>query len=189
MFVLPLFSNAQKSLRKKQDRIVLKKIDEVITKGFKHIPLKDSIALYALNFRIEIVKRKGGRTTVMEVRANDSIAYRLFPFYKRLYSVDYSVLMGTRKKITLVIPILIANVSATAKKRYSKDDGTDLIEMDAAVNAAFALYSTIPYDNVIEAKVPIGHRVYKQIYQRNDADINTHMIYLMPHIITVLNIS
>jgi hypothetical protein len=186
--VLPSRSNAQNSLLTRQKNGVLKRIDSVIQKGFKDAFLKDSIGLYAVNFRLEITGKKGNKTLVTQIHANDSIAYRLFPSYKRLYSIDYSSIIGARKKITLIIPVLISNVSATAEKRYKKDDGSHIIGMDAAVNAAFALYSTIPYDNVNEAKVPVGHRLYKSMNHENEERINTDVVFLTPYLIDVLNI-
>lgn len=119
------------------------------------INIKDSLAIYALNFELSISKKNKG-TVVTSIRANDSLAFKLFPSYKKFSAIDFSALMGSKNKITLIIPILIHG-SSPEKMIYKDKDGSPLISLNAAVNAAYALYRPYKYDNIKGSKVPLGH--------------------------------
>lgn len=56
------------------------------------INIKDSLAIYALNFEINISKKEK-TTIVTHITANDSLAFKLFPSYKAFYAIDFSPLM------------------------------------------------------------------------------------------------
>jgi len=180
-------SNAQAPVKITKSTF-MKSMDSFVNGGFKQDGLKDSIALYAINFRIDILKKPGGKIQVTNVSANDSLAYKLFPYYKKLYAIDYSTVIGNRKKVSLIIPILISNVSATAKKEYVKADGSNLVEMNAAVNAAFAMYSTIKYDNQKEANISLYERLYKSKNYKEEQDFNPDKVFLTPYVIKIVNI-
>ncbi|QNK64822.1 hypothetical protein H7F33_10220 [Pedobacter sp. PAMC26386] len=186
--IFPLFSNAQNSAQTKQKYSYLKTIDSVINRGFKSAVLKDSISLYAINFRIDLTKNNAGKIEVSQIVANDSLAYKLFPSYKRFYSIDYNSLLGVRKKIRLIVPILIANISETAKKTYKKEDGSSLIDIQSAINTAYSLYSTISYNNLKEAEIPVEHRIQKSKMDTNNDRTSKDIVYLNPYIVQIVNI-
>lgn len=186
--ILTFCANAQNSVKHVQKISYLKTLNSIFNNGIKSSELKDSIALYAINFSIELVKKSNGKATITNITVNDNIAYKLFPSYLRLNSIDFSSLLGQRKKIRLVIPVLIVNNSETAKKIYKKDDGSSLIDMQSAINVAYSLYSTMPYNNMKDANIPVEHRIYKSGKDENLERINTNIIYLAPYIINILNI-
>ncbi|MBB5637560.1 putative transcriptional regulator [Pedobacter cryoconitis] len=186
--ILPVFSNAQNRLKKEQNTAYLKTVDSIFNKGFKSSELKDSIALYAFNFNIDLVKNNNGKTEIKQISVNDNLAYRLFPSYIRLNSVNFSSLMSNRKKLRLVVPILISNNSETAVKKYKKDDGNSLIDMQAALNIAYSLYSDIPYNNLKDANISLEHRIYRAKKDNNTERISKDIVYLNPYVIRILNI-
>lgn len=100
-YITPLFSIAQSLNKNKQKESYLKVVDSIFNRSIKTTELKDSIALYAINFSIDIVKNNNGKTTVTKINVNDSLAYKLFPTYTRLRSLNYGSLLGSRKKIEI----------------------------------------------------------------------------------------
>lgn len=108
----------------------------------ERINLKDSVAIYALNFELSIAK-KNKRTIVTDILVNDSLAFALFPSYKKLLDINYSPLMGIKDSIKLIIPILIY-VSSPDKIYYKDKYDNPLISLNAAVKAASALYRPSP---------------------------------------------
>ena len=187
LIAISTVANAQSS-RKSTKAPFIKSIDSFVNGGFKSDELQDSIALYAVNFRVDLIKKNDGKIEIAGVSVNDSLAYKLFPSYKKLYTIDYRSVIGTRKKTSLIIPILISNISATAKKRYVKNDGSDLIDMNAAVNAAFAVYSTIKYDNRKESNISLYERIYRSKNYRAEQDFNPNKVFLSPYFIEIVNI-
>lgn len=121
--------------------------------------VKDSLAIYALNFELVITK-KNGKTVVANISANDSLAFSLFPSYKKISAIDFSQLMGVRKKNKLIIPILIYG-SSPEKMIYKDKYGNPLISLNAAVNAAHALYNPFKYNNIKDSGVLLGHLQFK----------------------------
>ncbi|MBB5635328.1 fatty-acid desaturase [Pedobacter cryoconitis] len=70
---------------------------------------------------------------------------------------------------------------------YIKNDGSDLIDMNAAVNAAFAVYSTI---NMITEKRLISHfmKEYKSKNYVAEQDFDPNKVFLTPYFIKIVNI-
>lgn len=150
------------------------------------IHLKDSLAIYALNFEIDISKKEK-ITVVTNITANDSLAFKLFPSYKSFYNLDFSSLMIGRNKIKLVVPILIYEGSPE-KITYRDKDGNPLISFNAAVNAAYALYSPLKYSNQNDANVPIGHRLYKSSKDKNQKVKLRELMIIEPIHIEIFNV-
>jgi len=61
------------------------------------------------------------------IEANDSLTFKIFPDYKQLYTVDYSLFMRGRNHIRLIIPILIYD-EFSEKKIYKDNNGNTLIQ-------------------------------------------------------------
>ena len=125
----------------------------------ENINVKDSLAIYALNFELSISKKNKG-TIVTKIAANDSLAFILFPSYKKFSAIDFSLLMGIKNKIRLIIPILIYG-SSPEKMIYKDKYGNPLISLNAAVNAANALYSPFKYNNIKDSGELLGHLRFK----------------------------
>lgn len=180
------FSQLSTGVSKQKDR-VLKTIDSIFIKGFDQHILKDSVAIYAINFRLKIARNKKGSAMVTEINANDSLGYRLFPSYKKLYSINYNALLGSKEKIILLIPVLISNTSSE-KRIYKKPDGSPLIDLGAALNAAYGLSSDMPYSNEQEAGVALNHRIFKY-YNRTPkaADRLRDVVLLNPYVWEIVN--
>ena len=106
---------------------------------------KDSLIIYSLNFTLKFEKR-GNKLLASKVIANDSLAYVLFPNYKKLSNIDFSSILGTNTKSDVMIPILIYG-SSPEKIKYKDEHGQPLINFNAAVNSALALISDKEYVN------------------------------------------
>lgn len=150
------------------------------------INIKDSLTIYALNFELNIVKKQN-KTIVTSISANDSLAYTLFPFYKKLSAIDFSLIIGEKKNVRLIIPIMI--YGSSPEKMINKDKNNNpLISFNAAVNAAYALYNPFKYNNNKDAEVPIGHLRFKATKERKPQREFWEAITMEPLLIQIHNI-
>ncbi len=157
-----------------------KKIDDPTLAVYKllteqNIEIKDSLIIYSLNFELTISKVEN-RTIVTNISANDSLAFQLFPSYKRFSAINFTTLMGSKNKIKLLIPILIYG-SSPEKMTHKDEEGNPLISLNAAVNAAYALYSPLKYDNERDAGVSLNHLLFKSSQdKKRDMQVREVMI-------------
>lgn len=141
-FNISLF--AQDIAQKGGNSLLEKDIYTVFLKNNPKPLLKDSSMVYAFSFKINILKHKDGKSTAINISANDSTAYTLFPNYKLLYKINYSPLLGIDKKATLIIPLFIYTVKSDDIKK--QDQKKSLITMDAAINALYQTYTSVNSD-------------------------------------------
>lgn len=170
-----------------QNKVAIHPVQEVY-KLFSDacLNLKDSLAIYALNFELNIIKKQN-KTIVTNISVNDSLAFTLFPFFKKLEAIDFSQIMGKNKNIRLVIPILI--YGSSSEKMINKDDNNKpLISFNAAVNAAYALYNPFKYNNIKDAGVDIGHLLHKTAKEWKPQKELWQAIILEPLLIQIHNI-
>ncbi len=114
----------------------LKNVYSIFIKSNPQAFLKDSSAIYSFNFKLHILKQKSGKAIAVKIFANDSSAYKFFPSYKKLYSIDYSSISGSDKEITLVIPLLIFTISSNEIKNGKHSINMQLVmEMLKTFNA------------------------------------------------------
>lgn len=115
--------------------------------------LKDSVAMYAINFKIDVIKDKHNKTSVTKITANDSLGYILFPQNTELKKLDYTELfLAGEKKISIIMPILIY-MHTEKDIKYRDTSGKPLISLQSAANTAFHLYTDFPYSNLKEGQV------------------------------------
>ncbi len=157
---------------------VFKEIDKVLS-DFKYN--KDSLIIFAINFTLTIEK-KGAKMLPNKIIANDSLAYRLFPSYRKLANIDFSSILGTKSSAELVIPILIYG-SSPDKMIYKDRDGNPLVNLNSAVNASLALISDKRYNNLNSSAEPFGS-VKSSKHER----LFKNKTIMEPYIITILNI-
>ncbi len=127
---------------------------------------EDSVAIYSINFRVTIVKNSDTQTVVTKIVANDSLGYKVFPRYKDLEKINFTSLLGTKNEAVLVIPILIHGAT-TDKIRHRNKNGDPLINMQAAINAAYALYSDVPYNNIEDSEKYLPFRLKDKYNNRS----------------------
>ncbi|WP_293783762.1 hypothetical protein [uncultured Pedobacter sp.] len=141
--------------------------------------LKDSVSMYAINFTVDVIKKKN-KTVVTGITANDSLGYRLFPKYNEVKKLDYAELfLPGEKRISIIMPILI--FGRTEKKiKYRDDDGNPLISLKTAANTAFHLYTDFPYNNLKEGN--IGYPSYLDDYKKYYKSSFIRKIMLQPMI-------
>ena len=93
--------------------------------------LKDSIAFYSFAYELKIERIKDS-TVVNEISANDSIEALIIKDRSFLQQINYSPIMGMRKKITLIIPVSVIVTDYNSKNELNKKisfyDFTERIE-------------------------------------------------------------
>ncbi|WAC41209.1 hypothetical protein [Pedobacter sp. SL55] len=142
---------------------------------------KDSLLIYSLNFTLKIEKT-ANKLLPSRVVANDSLAYRLFPNYKKLADIDFSPILGTNTKLDVMIPVLIYGGSPE-KMKHKDENGQPLINFNASVNAALALISNKKYDNSRSSyESPEFQKASKQ------SKIFRSAIIMEPYIVYIANI-
>ena len=83
------------------------RIHKVLMNEYTFEVLNDSIPLFALNFKITV--KKIGKKQVVKVWASDSLAYAIFPGYRKYYSFDFSPYMNSKQEVSFFLPVLILN--------------------------------------------------------------------------------
>lgn len=114
-------------------------IDTMIISKINYSQFKDTTVTYAFAFKLHVV-RKGIRTEVVSITANDSLAYELIPSYKSLSRIDYSNIGKGRKKFSLIIPIYIG----TYGSKHHDFDEADYLKnpMDVFNKLFYAIQDT-----------------------------------------------
>lgn len=144
---------------------------------------KDSLLIYALNFELHI-SRKKDKALASSIVANDSLAYEMFPAYKKLKTIDFMPIMREKNTARIIIPVLVYGGSEMQKK-YKDKEGRGLISFNAAINAVMALNDINNYSNENDAEKPLSHRLYKQ---KNNNVLFIDAIFMKPYIIEIFNI-
>lgn len=160
---------------------------QIFSKSEPSKVLKDSVSIYAINFKIEVIKVSKNKTLVTKITANDSLGYALFPKYLELKKLDYMELFSeSEKKISIIMPILIYGHTEN-KIKYRDEKGDPLISLKSATNTAFHLYTSYPYSNLKEGE--IGFPGYRTKYKQYQKRIFDKQIILTPMIsdITTVN--
>lgn len=146
---------------------------------------KDSLLIYALNFELSVSK-KNGKALAFDIVANDSLAYKMFPRYKKLKLIDFYTLMRGRDKIKVILPIIVFG-SSDKQKKYKDKDGRVLINFNAAVNAAMAInYTGIRYSNENDAEKPFS-QVLNKPFKSSEA-LFIDAVFMRPYMIEIFNI-
>jgi len=175
LFVLPAKNVGAQGKPNDMDHI-MKSIHQILSE-FKQP--KDSLLIYAFNFELSVAKMDG-RNKVSKIKANDSLAYTLFPLYEKLKTVDYSVLMKNKTSARIVIPILMYG-SSEAQKKYKDENGNVLINFKAALNAMVSLYDVgARYNNENDALKVVNR-------ETDGTNLFTEAIFMRPFLIELLN--
>jgi|GEM_PF-6740906 len=143
--------------------------------------IKDSVLIYVFNFKLDIIRNINGKTKVKHITVNDSLAYKLFPTYKKLYDIDYRHLGQKRQQFSVVVPVLIF---------YKNHNDNAMISMNAAVNAVYSLHSPIVYDNEKEKDQTPESRsgVQHSLYPNYGGELQD-FVFLPIYFFSILNIS
>ena len=148
---------------KKEKKIQLDFVADKLTNSIENVQSGDSfpteISLLTVA-ELKSITKKNGKALVTTIEANDSLAFTILPSYKKLFDIDFNQLIGNRTNMRLIIPILMYG-SSPEKMFYKDKDSNPLISLNAAVNAAYALYNPSKYNNNRDAKVSLEHRVFK----------------------------
>ncbi|MGA9637710.1 hypothetical protein [Flavobacterium sp.] len=94
------------------------RIHNVIATRYTFDVLNDSIPLYTFYFKINV--KKIGKTQIVKVTANDSLAYSMFTTYKKYNSFDFGPYMSNKKEVNIILPILVLNNDGKDFSAFSK---------------------------------------------------------------------
>lgn len=129
IILFPILSFAQKVIPAWQ-----KSTYKVFLNNRANFVLKDSTALYVYHIKVEIVRLKDGKAKVARVSSNDSLmVHQIFQSYQDLYSIDYTPLLGKRKKINLVIPILVECNKPSFEGKNTSGNETPSVHINDAI--------------------------------------------------------
>jgi len=98
--VTPVSLEKEEMLSKTIVRILSSKSDISGLNGLKET--------YTFNIRL-VIERDGRQIVVSKIIMTDSVGYKVFRNYEDLKNVDYSSLLTTKDRTTLVIPVIILN--------------------------------------------------------------------------------
>ena len=146
----------------------------------EHSLIRDSVLIYALNFQLNITRHQTDKTIVTSIAANDSLAYKLFPDYRKLSAIDYGFLGTGRKKFKVLIPVLVFYKNHKEKAK---------IDVDAALNATHALFSPGKYNNELDKyeSMPYRYGLQTRLNPKYDEEFE-NMVFLPIYYIEILNI-
>lgn len=140
-----------------------KEINKILLKEKSSYVFKDSIAMYAFDFKLKIVKTKDNGGKLKQLFVSDSLLYELFPNYQAFYNVDFSALLRKRNEVNVVIPILVYSVSPTGQSRYQRQDGQPLVSVESAMEITEKSFTSILSKNNFEEVVLLTPVVIKII--------------------------
>lgn len=84
-----------------------KKILDIFSNDTIFKTLPDSNKVYAFVFKASVKRDSTGNIQAVNVTANDSVAYTIYPDYKLLQWIDYRLFMNGRDKATFMFPVLL----------------------------------------------------------------------------------
>lgn len=175
---LPELSHAQDNRKSSKQTLFWKKLDSCFRLSQKQNI--DSVTLFAFNFKLEIKRNKKGETKATHLTANDSLAYDLFPDYKKLMKLNYSEFGNGRSNFTLLIPVLLYSLN---------NQNNPVINLDKALNSAYALYSPSQFDNRKSANEYLGHLMkLEKDRDKNFEKTITEIIFLPLRTVQIFNL-
>ncbi|MBB2151616.1 hypothetical protein [Pedobacter gandavensis] len=125
---ISVHSVAQKPPKQQSDKALLERsIIKIIKRNVADRIIKDSIAIYSFNFKIEITKTNENKIKVDQLLVSDSLLYKICPNYSQFYDLDYKSLLTNRDHVTLIIPIIIANTASISTREFENQRFETLI--------------------------------------------------------------
>jgi hypothetical protein len=79
---------------------------------------KDSTRTYTFAFKAVVEKDGTGKTHVISLTANDSIAYKIYPNYKFLETVNYKLFMKDKKQAVFIFPVALQVIGTEPDSYY-----------------------------------------------------------------------
>jgi hypothetical protein len=115
LFAIYEFSYAQESLINEER----KKIDQffVESKLFKTTP--DSNMLIGFSFKISVNRNTEGQIMPVTIVASDTSAYKIFPDYKYLTTINYGVFLKDKEEGIFIIPVIIDMIGTQQDEYYT----------------------------------------------------------------------
>jgi hypothetical protein len=159
LFILlaPLVSLAQQT-KQIDPNVEQQKIEDFFDKNTPWKTTKDSSAIYAFSFKVNVTRDNKGIARVTSLTASDSIAYEIYPKYKHLETINYGVFMENKKTATFIIPVALEVFNSKgdniAKTDFLKDS-MSLFNLEQGDNNKIKNYIYIKL---------IVYRINKQVF-------------------------
>lgn len=107
-----------------QENLVEKERQKIFDFFNNHTPWEtspDSTMHIGFSFKIKMKFDTEGKINRNRIKASDPIAYKLFPEYKFLSTVNYPLFLKDKKRGTYIIPVLIEIIGSQTDEYYTND--------------------------------------------------------------------
>jgi hypothetical protein len=128
-------SQAQDLGRKKEKE--KKKIQDLFLKDLPWKTTEDSTMLIGFSFKISVQKNANGLTKPITIIASDTLAYKIFPNYTFLTTINYELFLKERNEGVFIIPILIEMVGSQSEEFYTKEKQLDFMNKNISGRSMF----------------------------------------------------
>lgn len=89
-----------------------RKIENFLIDSISWENTPDSNMFIGFAFKIAVKKTEDGKSNFVTVIANDSLAYKVFPKYKLLSTVNYNLFLPNRNEGIFIIPVFLEIISS-----------------------------------------------------------------------------
>ncbi|MEJ7694656.1 hypothetical protein [Daejeonella sp.] len=97
-----------------------KRIENFFLDNIPYKTTKDSTMIYAFAYKITVLKNANGVLEQTSLTASDTVAFRIYPGYEFLKTINYDLFMKDRKAGIFIFPVLI-EVIGSQSENYKKD--------------------------------------------------------------------
>lgn len=93
-------------------KIEKRKIESFLVDSISWENTPDSNMFIGFAFKIDVKKNENGKNNLISVIANDTLAYKVFPRYKLLSTVNYDLFLQNRNEGIFIIPVFLEIISS-----------------------------------------------------------------------------
>jgi hypothetical protein len=83
---------------------------------------KDSTMIIGFSFKIHVKKNTEGKITPISIIPSDTLAYKLFPGYKFLTTINYKLFLKNREEGIFIIPVFLDLVGSQRDDYYTREN-------------------------------------------------------------------
>lgn len=121
LILLSIHELSYSQLLKGKSKKEKKKIENFFLKDLPWKSTEDSTMIIGFSFKIKVEENEIGLSQATSITASDSIAYKLFPNYELLKTINYKLFLQNKKKAEFIIPVLIELVGSQTIGYYDRE--------------------------------------------------------------------